>query len=139
MSSRLVEFLYPLPELSRSPLALLGWWESRRPAFNLIVGGTGVVTLGAVNLLAWLPPHPVGLPLLQVLPLIVIYGVLANVCYSGGFLAELMLRRVLGPGAPRPGPALLRMGLTFSVGLTLFPIGLASIDWLIRVVRFWIW
>ena len=46
---------------------------------------------------------------------------------------------LVGPNSVRPGPALLRMGLTFSVGLTLFPIGLASIDWLIRVVRLWIW
>jgi hypothetical protein len=137
--SRLVEFLYPLPELRSSPWSLLSWWESRRPAFNAIVGGTGLVTLGAVRLISSLPPNPWGVTLMQELPIIIAYGVLANLSYSGGFLTELLMRKFLGEGAPRPGPALLRMGLTFSVGLTLFPAAIAGIDWVVRIVRYWIW
>ncbi len=136
--SRLVEFLYPLPELRRSPLSLLGWWESRRPAFNAIIGGAGLVTLGAVRLVTSLPPDPWGITLLQELPIIIAYAVLANVCYSGGFFTELFMRKFLGEGAPRPGPALLRMGLTFSVGLTLFPVAIVGIDWVLRIVKYWI-
>jgi hypothetical protein len=136
--SRLVEFLYPLPELRRSPWSLLRWWESRRPAFNAIVGGTGLVTVVAVRLISSLPPNPWGITLLQELPIIVTFAVLANICYSGGFVAELAMRKFLGEGAPRPGPALLRMGLTFSVGLTLFPAAIAGIDWVVRIIR-WIW
>lgn len=136
--SRLVEFLYPLPELRRSPWSLLRWWESRRPAFNAIVGGTGLVTVVAVRLISSLPPNPWGITLLQELPIIVTFAVLANICYSGGFVTELAMRKFLGEGAPRPGPALLRMGLTFSVGLTLFPAAIAGIDWVVRIIR-WIW
>lgn len=136
--SRLVEFLYPLPELRRSPWSLLSWWESRRPAFNAIIGGAGLVTLGAVRLVTALPPNPWGITVLQELPIIVTYAVLANVCYSGGFFTELFMRKFLGEGAPRPGPALLRMGLTFSVGLTLFPVAIVGIDWVLRIVKYWL-
>jgi|SRR5579859_1555497 len=134
----LVEFLYPLPELRDSPWSLLKWWESRRPAFNAIVGGTGLLTLGVVRLISALPPNPWGVKLWQELPIVVAYGILANVCFSGGFVTEWLMRKLLGQGAPRPGPALLRMGLTFSVGLTLFPAGIAVIDWVLRIVRYWI-
>jgi hypothetical protein len=137
--SKLVEFLYPLPELRSSPLSLLKWWESRRPAFNLIIGGTGLVTMGAVRLISALPPNPWGVTLFQELPIVVAYAILANLCYTGGFFTELVMRKFLGAGAPRPGPALLRMGLTFSVGLTLFPTAIAVIDWVVRIVRYWIW
>ena len=136
MSSKLVEFLYPLPDLKRSPWSLLRWWESRRPAFNAIVGGTGLVTLGAVHFLSWLPPNSWSPPLVPELILIALYGVLANVCYTGGFATELAVRKFLGDGAPRPGPALLRMGLTFSVGLTLFPAAIAGLDWAFRLLRY---
>lgn len=136
--SRLVEFLYPLPALKNSPGSLLAWWESRRPAFNAIVGGTGLVTFGAVRLITALPPDPWGLTLLQELPVIITYAVLANVAYSGGFLTELAMRKFLGESAPRPGPALLRMGLTFAVGLTLFPVAIVGIDWVLRIVKYWL-
>lgn len=137
--SRLVEFLYPLPEPRSSPWSLLSWWESRRPAFNAIVGGTGLVTVGVVRLISSLPPNPWGVTLLQELPVVIAYAVLANIAYTGGFFTELVMRKFLGEGAPRPGPALLRMGLTFSVGLTLFPAAIAAIDWVVRIVRYWIW
>jgi hypothetical protein len=136
--SKLVEFLYPLPELRSSPLSLLRWWESRRPAFNAIIGGAGLVTLGAVRLITVLPPNPWGVTLLQELPIIITYAVLANVAYSGGFVTELFMRKFLGEGAPRPGPALLRMGLTFSVGLTLFPVAIVGIDWVLRIVKYFL-
>ena len=137
--SKLVEFLYPLPELRNSPASLLGWWEKRRPAFNLIVGGTGLVTLALIRIFSWLPPHPWTFPLKGEIMVVLAYGVLANVGYTGGFFTELIMRKFLGEGAPRPGPALLRMGLTFSVGLTLFPAAITAIDWIVRIVRFWIW
>ena len=48
--SSLVETLYPLPELRRTPLTLLRWWESRRLTFNLAVGSAGLVTLTGLSL-----------------------------------------------------------------------------------------
>jgi hypothetical protein len=126
--SDLVEILYPLPAPRQSAVALLRWWESRRLFYNKVVGATGLFTLTGVLLLApgtgpVLPGAAVG---------VVAYGVMANVCYSLGWLAELMARWLWGRGAPPMGPLLFRQGLIFSVGLTLFPLALAI---LFRVAR----
>jgi hypothetical protein len=73
------------------------------------------------------------------IPLIAIpvYGVLANVCYLLGPAAEITLLGVWGRSLLPPGPALFRMGLTFSVGLTLLPVILAMIGYLVRLTS-WI-
>jgi hypothetical protein len=56
----------------------LAWWEKRRLWYNLFVGGTGLVALflfapvfGAVDMI-----------------LLVLYGMVANLFYSLGFLLE---------------------------------------------------
>ena len=53
----LARLLFPAPALRRSPEMLFAWWESRRPTFNVIVGGTGLLTLCVLELLSRLPPH----------------------------------------------------------------------------------
>ena len=137
--SQLVEVLYPLPDIRRTPLSLLRWWESRRLTYNKAVGATGLVTLAGVSVVSALPPHPVpfgdpfGDPLLLVVGAVV-YGVLANGCYSMGWLLELAARSLWGRRAPDVGPLLFRQGLIFSVGLTLFPLLLASMVWVIRII-----
>jgi hypothetical protein len=137
--SQLVEALYPLPDVRRTPLSLLRWWESRRLFYNKVVGATGLATLAGVSIVSALPPHPVpfgdpfGDPLLMVVGAVV-YGVLANGCYSMGWLLELAARSLWGRRAPDVGPLLFRQGLIFSVGLTLFPLLLASMVWVIRVI-----
>ncbi len=53
---------------------------------------------------------------------VIVYGFLANVCYTLGPVADLMLRRVLGIRAPDIAPVMFRYGDVFSRGLTLLPI-----------------
>jgi hypothetical protein len=132
--SQLVEALYPLPDLRRTPLSSLRWWESRRLFFNKVVGATGLVTLAGVSVISLLPPHPVPFSLLPVLAGSVVYGVLANGCYSAGWLLEMAARKLWGRQAPDLGPLLFRQGLIFSVGLTLFPLLIASLLWVARIV-----
>jgi hypothetical protein len=115
----------------RSSWAVLRWWESRRPLFNLCVGGTGLVTLATATLLAHLPPHPMGF--MVPWQVILVYAVVANVCYTLGPLGDLLLRRILGDRAPAVGPVLFRYGFVFSVGLTLLPIPVAVLGWLFRL------
>jgi hypothetical protein len=116
----------------RSWLSVLRWWEERRLVFNLWVGGAGLVTLGLVNMLFRLPPHPN--PTLIPWQAIIVYAVLANVCYTLGPIADVMLRRFLGNRAHAVGPVLFRYGFVFSVGLTLLPIAVAGLGWLARLV-----
>ncbi|HYH80822.1 MAG TPA: hypothetical protein VEX86_13565, partial [Longimicrobium sp.] len=123
--------------LRRTPLSTLRWWESRRLVFNKAVGTAGLVTLAGVSVFVLLPPYasPMSLPMLLVAA--AVYGLAANGCYSLGWVAELLARRVWGRSAPDIGPLLFRQGMIFSVGLTLLPILLMAVLWVARTVA-WI-
>ena len=123
--------LFPAAATRRNTWSLLGWWESRRGLFNLAVGGTGLLTLLVIRLIALIPPG-VPMPAGWLRPVLV-YGVLANVCYSFGWLAEAAAQRAWGDKVRPLGPALFRQGLAFSVGLTALPVLLVSLTWLLRV------
>jgi hypothetical protein len=129
------ELLFPAPAERRTTASLLMWWESRRMLFNGIVGGTGLFTLLVVRLIAFIPP---GLPFMLDWRPVVAYGVLANVCYTFGWAIESVAQRVWGEKCPTIGPPLFRQGLAFSVGLTLLPILLVSIGWIVRVASFFL-
>ena len=120
--SALVETLYPLPDQRRTPLSMLRWWESRRLRYNLVVGSTGLVTLTVVTIIASITPGMGGPPLQMLLIGPLFYAIAANVCYSLGWVIEMLAKAVWGSQAPRMGPLLFREGLIFSVGLTLLPI-----------------
>jgi hypothetical protein len=128
----LAQLLFPLPDVRRSPATLLAWWERRRPTYNLIVGGAGLVTLTALHGLSWLPPH---VSFDAPWPLVVLYGVCANLCYTLGFAIEALLERLWGQDVAPVGPTLFRHGLVFSVGLTLFPVAIAWLSWLFIAAR----
>jgi len=115
----------------RTQWSVVRWWEVRRPVFNLWVGGTGLLSLGLVTILSRLPPHPVAMSIPW--QVVVVYGVLANVFYTLGPVADVILRRLLGERAPAVGPVLFRYGFVFSVGLTLLPVALAGLGWLARL------
>jgi hypothetical protein len=68
----------------KSLLTAFGWWEKRRLIYNLIVGATGVVCIIILSLF----------PFLELIDLagIVIYGIVANMFYSLGFLIEIASR-----------------------------------------------
>jgi hypothetical protein len=106
---------------------VIGWWESRRVPFNLIVGTAGILTtviVGVVGLGSSLLfgsdfglPDP---PLFAVFG-ILIYAIMANVCYTGGWIAELIVRTTWPEEADRFATLSLSTGLAFSVSLTLAP------------------
>ncbi len=99
--SQLVEVLYPVPDLRRTPLSTIAWWESRRLLFNKVVGATGLVTLAGVSIFFFLPPFAFGpFSLLPMLAISAVYGIAANLCYSAGWVAELAARAVWGRRAP---------------------------------------
>src|SRR6185436_8779878 len=99
----LTRLLFPVPAVRRSPEMLFAWWESRRPTYNLIVGSAGLITLGTVQLITMLPPHP---RLAVPWQLVVLYGLCANACYSFGFMFEALLERLWGDEVAPVGPTL---------------------------------
>lgn len=93
------------------------WWESRRALYNAAVGAAGTLSLIALALVSHMPAE-------LMLVGTVAYGFMANVGYTLGPIADLILRRALGERADVIGPVLFRYGFIFSMGLTLLPIPL---------------
>ena len=133
----LVEVLYPLPDMRRTPLSTIRWWESRRLVFNKVVGAAGVGALGVTTLFDALPPFPVFMSLDVMLLGVALYIALVNVCYTLGWMAELLALRVWGRSALNLGPLLFRHGVIFSVGLALLPMLFSVFFWIVRILE-WI-
>jgi hypothetical protein len=127
------------PSLSSAETIL--WWESRRIPYNLIVGTTGICTCIAVLILAFIAkeyfhsdfgmPDP---PLFGLL-LIVLYGIMANVCFTAGWIVELLLRSVAPSEATVFAENTFFCGLVFSVVLTLSPAVLIGLVGFLKFVH----
>jgi hypothetical protein len=131
MSSSLIETLFPVPDYRRTPASLLRWWESRRLFYNKVVGMTGLVTLAGVIVMH---PDRANFFAPGMVVAVLAYGVCANICYSLGWLAEMLASRIWGRQAPDMGPLLFREGLVLSVGLTLFPLLVITLFTIARVL-----
>ena len=127
--------------LRNDPGQVIEWWETRRLFFNVVVGGTGIVTCIAMVACAVLAEPRVGEAIgLPDPPIIAIFGIFAfgiaaNVCYTGGWIFELLLSK-LRPAAntTRLGLRDFRFGLKFSIFLTLCPALLSWIAFAIALV-----
>lgn len=127
--SALTRYFFHTVYYPASPWSVVAWWEARRATYNLAVGAAGLVTLAVVGLLGALPPWPV-IPFL-----VMVYAVLANVCYCAGPLLDLVARRIGGPDWAPVGPTLFRYGFVFSIGLTLLPIPIAVLGEIVMLIR----
>ena len=114
----LTEFLFAAPARRSTP-AIIAWWERRRLAYNAAVGAAGLVSLGTVGLFNTLVGGDAMFP--GALIVAAVFGGMANLCYCFGPAAEILIEKVWGRRVLPTGPMLYRMGLTFSVGLALFP------------------
>lgn len=109
------------------PKDAIGWWESRRIPFNLIVGIAGILSCIVVGVVV-LESHFLGAgdfdvpdpPLLPVFG-IIFYAIAANVCFTGGWLAELAVRTIWPHEADRFATMSFSLGVVFSVLFTLTP------------------
>lgn len=125
--------------------AVIGWWEARRIAYNLIVGCAGIISCGICLSIAICASVffnsdfgvPDG-PLLAILT-VVLYAFVANVCYTGGWIAELLVRSIWPAESDRFARYTFKIGVWFSVLLTLTPaalmIALGSFELLKRLAR----
>lgn len=120
------KFFYRDPSDS-NPLRTFAWWEIRRIPYNLVVGTFGVVS-GAICLITGaLCEHfvgdPIGIPDPPFVALlaVVAYGVMANVCYTGGWVAELLVHKIWPGKGNDFGRISFFLGLVFSILLTLAP------------------
>jgi hypothetical protein len=126
----LADFLFPAPA-ERSAGAIWRWWDRRRLPYNLIVGAAGLITMGVADL-AFLILEPDEGPVPW--QAAVFFGVAANICYLLGPTVEILAHKIWGRSLLPIGPALYRMGLTFSVGLAFFPAILLTLIAVISVI-----
>jgi len=108
---------------------LVKWWEARRFGYNLWVGSVGVITwllVLIVGSMAVKPGEDFEEPIAMIIGP-VIYGVMANVCFTFGWVLDTALYR------GRPRVALYKTGLIFSVILTALPGIWAIVAWCITL------
>ena len=131
--SPLIRFLYPAPA-RRTAGGIFKWWESRRLAYNVIVGAGGALTMSIATVISQLVGQPMAVSELMA-PVIPI-AIMANICYTLGPLTEWGLHRLWGREVQPVGPHLFRAGLILSAGATfLLPtllMGFALVLWLVR-------
>jgi hypothetical protein len=98
------------PDKEQEPLLrAFAWWEKKRLLYNIIVGFTGI--------LVWLSfPIHTFLDSLSV----ILYGVIANLFYSTGFLLEVVMVHYFKKDMifEKWRPALFWTGLIFSMFVT---------------------
>ena len=119
---------------------VIRWWESRRLFFNAVVGGAGVITcilmISCAITADSIVGEPIGMPdgpLLGVAGILV-YGILANVVYTGGWMFELILRATTtATKSASFGVKAFRLGIAFSIFVTLCP---AALSWLAFAIAF---
>jgi hypothetical protein len=112
---------------------VIGWWELRRPSYNLFLAAVGIPSLVAF-FLAISAAHELQPGEDAVEPMALFAApILANVAYTAGWIIEcaLLWRR---PARPR-GPRLMRAGLLFSLVVISLPAVAWTIVALIRLMK----
>ena len=119
-------FRHPCEVQQLSTWSIISWWESRRLIYNVAVGTAGITTLTFFVVVASLSSARVPLPL-PWQPLL-LYAICANLFYCLGPFLDVLVNRLWGPEYTAVGAALFRYGFAFSVGLTILPIPIFTLD-----------
>ena len=107
------------------------WWELRRLLYNAVLL---VIGMSAIAGMEWLMDKvlPLGEDAIEPMALflgVATYGVLANLCYTLGWVVELWLARRDPDNARERGVQMFRAGMAFSCLLTSLPFWLACLYW----------
>jgi hypothetical protein len=114
-------------ETLMSSRQIILWWEARRLFYNFAVGVTGLVAVvlmfGCGLISEKILGEPVGIPDPPIFAIfaIIAYGIMANVCYTGGWIAELVIRSAWQQDTQSFSQKAFTLGLLFSVFLTCVP------------------
>jgi len=112
--------LFDAPTGNRSVFSVIAWWEARRTVFNVVVGLVGLLSLNMM--IGYYPRSTLWEGAFW-------YGIAANFCYTFGWMAELIARRMFGEKAEHLGAILFTLGTLFSVAVTLAPAVLLFISY----------
>ena len=115
----------------KRPWDAIAWWEIRRLPFNAAVLVAGITALLVIELIGSHYAHP-GEHVEEPMALLfgsVAYGIGANIAYTLGWISELLWSAGDTSVTEQKRPRVFRLGLWFSVGLTLLPAVLVPLTW----------
>jgi hypothetical protein len=116
------------------PWDVIVWWEIRRVPFNLFLLFLGLVSVAVVMFAGehhFGPNADFGNPFFGV----VLYALAANVCYTLGWVTELIWFRGDSVRSEKIRPKIFRAGVIFSGVLTLLPALVVPVLWAIEGTR----
>lgn len=111
---------------------IIWWWELRRLPYNAILFVIGIASIFAMEFMMQ-PAIPAGEDAVEPFALIlgvVAYGVMANLCYTLGWIVELVGRRTNEIYARSCAKQNFKIGLWFSCILTTAPLWFGLVFWL---------
>jgi hypothetical protein len=115
------------------------WWGKRRLHFNMVLAVVGLIMWVLMTACALASEPLLGVenglpdpPIFVVLG-VAAYAIIANICYTGGWISELLVGTwKTSAEASAFGHRAFRRGMQFSICLTLFP---AVLSWALLLVR----
>jgi hypothetical protein len=145
MVDKALEMLTRLPLFRRArpperTWDVIAWWESRRIPYNLIVGAAGIASAIVMLLTGFVTEHIVGEAIgvpgspFFAMVAVIVYGIMANICFTGGWILELFSRRIWGTRAEAFGEIAFTWGTLCSVLLTLIPAALTVLVGAYRIL-----
>jgi len=118
----------------KRPWDAVAWWEIRRIPFNLLILAVGLVS-GFIVALAgshvFKADEDIGKPFLTV----ILYAFAANLCYTLGWISELLWGWGDTAKTEKMRPKIFRFGLIFSASVTLLPAIVLTLIWVARSFR----
>lgn len=111
---------------------VIRWWELRRLLYNAVLLSVGVAAIASME---WLMGRVISQgedaiePMVLILG-VVVYGIMANLCYTLGWVIELRRRRTDPVAARQRGQWMFRAGMLFSCVLTSLPFWFACVFWI---------
>ncbi len=118
----------------KRPWDAIVWWEIRRIPFNLLVLVAGLAS-GFVTLIAWKHVYAADQDLGSPFMTVVLYALAANLCYTLGWITEILWCWGDTAQTEKTRPKVYRAGLIFSAGLTFLPAIVLSLTWATRRFR----
>jgi hypothetical protein len=113
---------------------IIRWWEIRRIAYNGILFVIGIASILGMELLMG-KVIPVGEDAVEPLGLavgVIVYAIMANLCYTLGWAVELGTRTGDSSAARSRSKKLFVAGLWFSCLLTTVPFWFGLVFWLVH-------
>lgn len=117
ISSAFARLFEPLEQKDVTFLKILGWWESRRLFYNVVVGLTGVCSLMVIRVTSMNHIFSGGFlgGFLIMAYAAVMTAIAANICYTIGCVCDAFARHFWKEKAEDFAPILYSLGLIFSL------------------------